>query len=380
MTEKVNILIVDDRLESLLSLESMLADLGQNIVRSGHGYDALRAALQQDFAVIVIGVDMPWVDGLLTAEVIRRQQESRDVPILFLVDADSAEHQVFRGNSLGSMDYLVRPVPSEILRAKVQVFIELYKLRQDRKRLSSELQRAKHDRDEFLSTLSHELRTPLNAIIGWVQVLRSKRVDEVTMARAMEALERNAKAQANIVQDMLDLSRIITGGLHLDFQLVEFESSIAAAVDAVRPTADAKRVQLNVRMERSGTLIAGDAHRLQQIVWNLLSNSVKFTPAGGAISVQLQRDDTHLRLSVSDTGRGIDPRFLPFVFDRFRQGDGAVRSHGGLGLGLSIARQLVEMHGGLIEASSEGEGKGATFMVYLPIREILPAAVTANAG
>jgi signal transduction histidine kinase len=247
----------------------------------------------------------------------------------------------------------------------------------DNARLYREAQEANRAKDEFLATLSHELRTPLNAILGWAQILRKKHVDGLTIERAFEAIERNAKAQAELIEDMLDVSRIITGRLRLELRPVELFTPVEAALDAVRPAAEAKGVRLESRIFPKAGVILGDPHRLQQIVWNLLSNAVKFTPAGGSVCVSAQRLDTHLRLTVSDTGKGIHPQFLPHVFDRFRQAENTIsRTHGGLGLGLSIARHLVELHGGSIDASSGGEGRGATFTVTFPIREIYPIAAS----
>jgi PAS domain S-box-containing protein len=245
-------------------------------------------------------------------------------------------------------------------------------------RLYREAQEANRAKDEFLATLSHELRTPLNAILGWTQILRAKRLDEVTTNRAFEAIERNAKAQAELIEDMLDVSRIITGRLRLDMKPVGLPAAVEAALDSVKPAADAKDVRMECHLEPDCGLIMGDAHRLQQIVWNLLSNAVKFTPPGGHVKVTLRRVDAEIKLTVNDTGRGISPHFLPYVFERFRQAETMVnRTSTGLGLGLSIARHLVELHGGVIEASSEGEGRGATFTVTFPFREIFPVAANA---
>jgi signal transduction histidine kinase len=246
-------------------------------------------------------------------------------------------------------------------------------------RLYREAQEANRAKDEFLATLSHELRTPLNAILGWTQILRSKRLDEVTTGRAFEAIERNAKSQAELIEDMLDVSRIITGRLRLDMKPVGLPSAVEAALDSVKPAADAKNVHLACDLDHECGLMMGDSNRLQQIVWNLLSNAVKFTPPGGYVRVTLRRDDSDIKLTVSDTGKGITPQFLPYVFERFRQAETMVsRTSTGLGLGLSIARHLVELHGGVIEASSEGEGHGATFTVTFPYREIIPVAANAS--
>jgi PAS domain S-box-containing protein len=248
-------------------------------------------------------------------------------------------------------------------------------------RLYREAQEANRAKDEFLATLSHELRTPLNAILGWTQILRSKRLDEVTTARAFEAIERNAKAQAELIEDMLDVSRIITGRLRLEMQAVRLSEAVEAALDSVRPTADAKGVRMECDVSSDGGVISGDQHRLQQIVWNLLSNAVKFTPASGVVRIKLDYTDSEAKLVVTDTGKGISSHFLPYVFDRFRQAETMVsRTASGLGLGLSIARHLVELHGGIIEASSEGEGRGATFTVTFPLRDSVSSAAVQNAS
>ena len=248
-------------------------------------------------------------------------------------------------------------------------------------RLYREAQEANRAKDEFLATLSHELRTPLNAILGWTQILRAKRLDEVTTARAFEAIERNAKAQAELIEDMLDVSRIITGRLRLELQPVELSSAILAALDSVRPAAEAKGVRLECVLDPDAGVISGDPHRLQQIVWNLLSNAVKFTPSGGLVRIDLEHIEGEVKLTVRDTGRGISPQFLPYVFDRFRQAEIMIsRTSGGLGLGLSIARHLVELHGGVIEAGSEGEGCGATFTVTFPFRESVSLIAVQNAS
>jgi PAS domain S-box-containing protein len=231
-------------------------------------------------------------------------------------------------------------------------------------------------KDEFLSTVSHELRTPLNAILGWSQILRTNRVDEATMNRALETIERNARSQAQLIDDLLDISRIITGKIRLNVQTVELLSVIEAAIDTVRPAADAKNIRLQSVLDPAAGPVLGDSERLQQIVWNLLSNAIKFTPKRGRVQVCLQRINSHVEIVVTDTGQGISAEFLPYVFERFRQADSSItRSFGGLGLGLAIVRQLVELHGGTVHAESPGEGQGATFTVKLPLMAIGPKAI-----
>jgi len=235
-------------------------------------------------------------------------------------------------------------------------------------------------KDEFLATLSHELRTPLNAILGWVQVLRTGKLDEATSARALETIERNAKAQAQLIGDLLDVSRIITGKLRLDFKPVELPRVIDAALESVRPAADAKGIQLAVDLGPLAFPVLGDADRLQQVVWNLLSNGIKFNSRGGRVEVLLRESAGSAAIQVSDTGIGIRPDFLPYVFDRFRQAEGSItRAHAGLGLGLSIVRHLVELHGGTVAVDSAGEGLGASFTVQLPLRaELRETALPAH--
>ncbi|HJQ23020.1 MAG TPA: PAS domain S-box protein [Blastocatellia bacterium] len=235
-------------------------------------------------------------------------------------------------------------------------------------RARAEAESANRLKDEFLATVSHELRTPLNAIVGWSHMLRTRNFDTMTTGRALETIERNAKAQAQIVEDILDVSRIITGKLRLDVQPADLAAIIDAALDSVRPAAEAKEIRLQATLDPNAGPVSGDASRLQQVVWNLLANAVKFTPKGGHIEVRLERVDSHVEIIVTDSGEGISPDLLPFIFDRFRQGDStSTRLHGGLGLGLAIVRHLVELHGGTVTAESGGTGQGATFRVKMPL-------------
>jgi signal transduction histidine kinase/CheY-like chemotaxis protein len=227
---------------------------------------------------------------------------------------------------------------------------------------------ANRAKDEFLATVSHELRTPLNAILGWAHMLRANRLDQVTQTRALETIERNAKSQAQLIEDILDVSRIVAGKLHLEVRPVELATLVDAAIDSVRPAADAKGIILEAILDPRAGPVLGDPNRLQQVIWNLAANAVKFTGKGGSVQVRLQRAGAYVEVVVSDTGQGINSAFLPHVFERFRQADAtSTRSHGGLGLGLAIVRHLVEMHGGAVFADSPGEGKGATFTVRLPL-------------
>ncbi len=278
---------------------------------------------------------------------------------------------VARGRTLGAITFMIadserRYGTSDL--ALAQELAHRAALAIDNARLYGEAQAANRLRDEFLATVSHELRTPLNAILGWAQLLRDGKLDADGSCHAFEIIERNAKIQASLIEDILDVSRIITGKLRLDAEAVELVPLTEAAIDVVRPAAQAREIQLAVSLDPRAGSIRGDVNRLQQVVWNLLSNAIKFTPEGGRVMIRLERVDNNARIVVSDTGIGIKPEFLPHVFDRFRQADSAfTRKHGGLGLGLAIVRHLVEMHGGTVRAESDGEGRGATFIVSLPL-------------
>ncbi len=537
---KVNILLVDDKVENLLALEAILERLGENLVRATSGEEALRCLLHQDFAVILLDVQMPGMDGFETATLIRSRGRSRQTPIIFLTAFSTSDQMQFKGYALGAVDYLLKPLDSDILTSKVTVFVELFKktlaiqrqaaqltavnaeLKQSEERFRSlstcspigifetdiegycrytnpcyqaicgfstaeslgrkwlesvhpedqeraiatwsaylnagreysedfrfpsaednlrwvevrtsrmlsaqgdllgyvgtlediterkqaeevraqvireqtarqEAEAANRMKDEFLAVLSHELRTPLTSMLGWSKILRSKKLDETATARALEAIERNATTQVQLIEDILDVSRIIRGQLRLNLSAVNLISVMEAALEAVRPLADAKGIKLNTILDITLGTVYGDPTRLQQIVWNLLTNAIKFTPQGGKVEVRIEglkqgtevifpnpeiklsstagtlalNTSDYAQIQVIDTGIGIGSEFLPKVFERFRQADSTTtRSHNGLGLGLAIVRNLVELHGGTIVAESPGEGQGATFTVKLPL-------------
>ena len=426
MSQRVDILLVDDHEENLLALEAILVDPSFNLVRASSGRAALKEVLRCDFALILLDVAMPDLDGYETAELIRSRERSRQTPIIFLTANYRSDAQVFRGYSVGAVDYIFKPFSTEILKSKVAVFVELYQKREalkrqaqalllaheeledrvrartreladtnaalreevdERKRVEAERQvlleserraRAHAEavnrlKDEFLATLSHELRTPLNAILGWSHLLTSRKSDPGMVDRAIGVIRNNAMAQSQLIEDILDVSRIIGGKLRLKLRRVPLQEVIEAALDSVSPAAQAKAIEI-VRNIDALDPITGDYDRLQQVAWNLLSNAVKFTPREGRVTVTLTRQDDEVVLQVQDTGIGIATQFLPYVFDRFSQADGsATRRHGGLGLGLAIVRYLVELHGGTVRAHSEGEGRGATFTIELPTQLEIPA-------
>jgi PAS domain S-box-containing protein len=278
---------------------------------------------------------------------------------------------VARGRTLGAITFVMAEsgrrfgrddlAVAEDLGRRVGCAVENARLYRD----SLEASRLK---DEFLSTLSHELRTPLTSVLGWASMLTTSEYSPERLQRGLQAIQRNARAQAQLIEDLLDLSRIVTGKLRLEVRTFEPADAVAAAIETVRPSAELKHVQLTSVLEESAGPIAGDPDRVQQIVWNLLNNAIKFTPRGGRVHVTLQRAGAEVAIEVADSGQGIAPDFLPHVFERFRQADASVsRAQGGLGLGLAIVRHLVELHGGTIEAKSAGAGQGATFRVLLPV-------------
>lgn len=532
----VNILLVDDQPENLVALEAILGELGANLVKSTSGEEALRCLLQDDFAVILLDVQMPQMDGFEVATLIRHRQRSRDTPIIFLTAFSSNEQFMFKGYALGAVDYLIKPIAPNILLSKVAIFIELFKkteaLRQkteilqrqatqleaintelqmseERFRLLSacsplgvfvtdtegrcvytnpryqsicglaeavpeqswlgsvhpddsaiaqstwhafmadgqeysqefrvqagedssrwvsvrsarlvseqkqflgyvgtvediterkqaeianaqvireqaarqEAETANRMKDEFIAVLSHELRTPLNSILGWSHLLRSRNLDPQKTDYAITTIERNAIAQKQLIEDILDVSQIVRGKLQLHCQPLDLAAIAQTALETVRPAAEAKAIALVDNVQDTARLeVVGDALRLQQVIWNLLTNAIKFTPQQGRVDLQLSvvadLPETlakapeayapgYAQLRISDTGMGIDIDFLPHIFDRFRQADSSTtRAQGGLGLGLAIVYYLVEQHQGYVWAESPGVNQGTAFTVALPL-------------
>jgi PAS domain S-box-containing protein len=256
---------------------------------------------------------------------------------------------------------------------------------QEARKARQEAEFSNRVKDEFLATISHELRTPLTAVLGWIRMLRAGKLDPETQTKALEVIDRNVRSQAQLIEDLLDISRITMGKLRLDVRPVQPAAVITAAVESLRFAADARQIRIQTVLDSNAGPIAGDFERLQQVVWNLLSNAIKFTPKGGRVQIVLERVNSHIEIRVTDTGRGIRPDFLPFIFDRFTQSENvATRTHGGLGMGLAIAKAIMELHGGTITATSDGDGQGSTFIVNIPLmpmsREIPPDRVHPRAG
>ncbi|MCT7981929.1 PAS domain S-box protein [Laspinema sp. A4] len=291
---------------------------------------------------------------------------------------------VARGRTLGAISFAIAESGRRYKAEDLMLAEELARragFAIDNARLYRDSQEANRMKDEFLAIVSHELRTPLNAMLGWAQLLRTRKFDEATTERALETIERNARVQTQLIEDLLDVSRILRGKVALSLEPVDLSVAIASAIESLRPSAEAKQIQLIHNVTKSVGVVSGDINRIQQVVWNLLSNAIKFTPSEGRVEVRLKRSRNFAILEVADTGMGIAPDFLPFVFERFRQADSTTtRSYGGLGLGLAIVRHLLEMHGGSIRAYSEGTGKGATFTVTLPLLQRLQGNEAVQAG
>ncbi len=332
-------------------------------------------------------------------EALGQQPQWSDFPLVILTGSEAASDSALTLQALdevGNMTLVERPTrvitlvsaTRSALRARRRQYQvrehlnEEQRAREERSRLLEEAvaarsqaeaagaqsEAANRAKDVFLATLSHELRTPLTAVLGWARMLRSMKLDEETAQRGIQVIERNAEAQNQLIQDLLDVSRIITGKLRLDVRPVALAPIIKAAVESVQQAAEAKAIELGIESGTTSELVSGDPDRLQQVVWNLLANAIKFTPKGGSVRVKLEREGSDVAIRVSDTGQGIAPDFLPHVFERFRQADGSTtRTHGGLGLGLAVVRHLVEQHGGTVSVASRGEQRGSTFSVNLPI-------------
>jgi signal transduction histidine kinase len=374
----LKLLIVDDDDVDRLALKRTLARAGASgeFAEAADPIEALKQLRTTTFDCIILDYQLPGTDGLEVLKSIRATGVR--TPVIALT-GQGDEQTAVELMKAGAADYIGKgQLTPERLSRSLRHALALFRSEEARRQLLEREKAAREDaqaanraKDEFLATLSHELRTPLNAILGWVRLMGSGNLDQMTMQRAIEIIERNTRLQAQLIEDLLDVSRIISGKLRLDLRPAALSSVVEAAIESVRPTADAKRIDLEFQATVTADNVMIDHGRMQQVVWNLLSNALKFTPEGGRVMISLEASESAVTLRVTDTGAGINPKFLPFVFDRFRQEDAATtRAHGGLGLGLSIVRHLVELHGGTVAAQSKGEGHGATFSVTLPLAKV----------
>ncbi|HVL68637.1 MAG TPA: response regulator [Vicinamibacterales bacterium] len=371
----LRLLLIDDDTVDRMTVRRLLRQMRADAVveECTSGEEALARLSAGTFDCVLLDYNIPGADGLATLKALREQGHA--LPVIVLTGQGDEEVAVALMKA-GAADYLNKnSLSGERLERSLRYALALHRAEEERRQLLERERRAREQaqaanraKDEFLATLSHELRTPLNAILGWSRLLASGNLDAENTRRAIEIIDRNARLQAQLIEDLLDISRIITGKLRLDLQTVTVNSIVEAALESVRPSADARGISIEAELADAGDSILCDPRRMQQVIWNLLTNAIKFTPEGGRVAIALQRQESLVTITVTDTGIGIEPAFLPYVFDRFRQQDGAsTRAHGGLGLGLSIVRHLVELHGGTVEARSAGPGEGSSFVVRVPL-------------
>jgi signal transduction histidine kinase len=378
MTDPLQILLVDDDQVDRLAVKRLLQQAGihAEVEERTDPAAAVAAVSERTFDCVLLDYRLPGTDGIALLRELRTRGVG--VPVVALTGQGDEEVAVELMKS-GAADYLNKnTLTAERLERSLRYAMALFRADEERRLLLEREQQARMQaqaanraKDEFLATLSHELRTPLNAILGWAQLLAGGQLEESTARRAVQIIERNTRLQAQLIDDLLDISRIVTGKMRLELKTVTIQSILDAALESSLPTAVTKRITLARELNSPSDAILCDPARMQQIIWNLLSNAIKFTPEGGDVRLTQDRQDGMLTVAISDSGVGIEPEFLPHVFDRFRQQDAATtRVHGGLGLGLSIVRHLVELHGGSIEACSEGKGRGATFIVRVPVAPV----------
>jgi len=401
---KANLLLVDDQPANLLALEAILDDLGHNLVRARSGEEALRLMQETEFAVVLLDVQMPLMDGFETAKRIRRREQARHTPIIFITAYDDQRFPVDQAYALGVVDYLMKPLVPVILRAKVTGFVELFqkteqikrqaerlrqmerrefeqKLAEENARLRASerrLREADRRKDEFLAMLGHELRNPLAPVRNAVHVLKLLGNPDPNFQRSREMIERQVQHLTRLVDDLLEVSRITSGKIKLQKEPADVAAAVARAVETSQPLIEGRGHRLTVRLPDRPVVVEGDVTRLAQVLANLLNNAVKYTPDGGHIGVTVEAAGGEAVVRVRDTGMGIPPELLPNLFELFTQGDRSLaRAEGGLGIGLTLVKRLVEMHGGRVEASSAGPGKGSEFVVRLPA---LPAGTACRAA
>jgi signal transduction histidine kinase len=377
--QRANILLVDDRYDKLLALESVLAGLGNNLVLARSGSEALRLLLQEDFALIILDVSMPGMDGFETAALIRQRKNSELTPIIFISAINYSETHLSRGYSLGAVDYILAPIVPEILRAKVSFFIELHKKTEQLKHQAevetklawaeaarAEAEAANKAKDRFIAILSHELRTPLTPILFSSLVLSQDPNVPASIRRELEMIARNVRLEARLIEDLLDLTRIRRGKFSLSLEKLDADALLGAALGVCADELNDKQLVVRRETTVSKCSLLADAARLQQVFWNLIKNAIKFSPVGETITVRSSTPRPGWwRAEVIDHGVGIESSALAKIFEAFEQAER--NQTGGLGLGLTISKAIVDLHSGTISAASEGIGKGAAFTIDLPV-------------
>jgi signal transduction histidine kinase len=374
-TFRITILNVDDTEAMRYQKTRVLRAAGYEVVEADTGTMALRLVRELMPSLVLMDVKLPDMSGLEVTRQLKEDSATRLIPIIQVSATFVTEKDQKEGMRRGADIYLTEPLEPKVLETVVSTLLQLHRteaglretvLREQAARVQAE--EATRLKDEFLANLSHELRTPMNIIIGWAHLLRNGPLTEEQKIRAAEAIERAARSQAQLIEDLLDVSRIVTGKFRMEMQSVALGSVLKSAVDNQRMVASAKQIIVTLTLEVGDVVIKGDPDRLQQVFWNLLSNAVKFTPANGAVDVRMYTAGDEVVVTVTDTGIGISSDFLPHVFDRFRQADStSTRQHTGMGLGLAIVRHVVELHGGRVRAESSGTGAGSSFVVTLPL-------------
>ncbi len=393
-SDRVNILLVDDQPGKLLTYEAILSDLGENLITASSGREALEHLLKTDITVVLMDVSMPELDGFELAEIIRQHPRYQKTAIIFVSAVHLSDLDRLKGYASGAVDYVSVPIVPELLRAKVSVFTELYRKTREFERLNQELEQrvavrtaeleasmekqtelaerlreADHRKDEFLALLAHELRNPLAPIQNAVNIMSRPEADDADQAWCREVIERQVAQLTRLVDDLLDVSRITQGKIKLRLEPLDIVTIVHRAIETSQPLIDSQRHRLNVTVTPLPIQVLGDPARLTQVVANLLNNAANYQEEEGEIDLEVGREGEFAVIRVQDHGIGIAPEILPKVFELFLQGDLRpwVASRGGLGIGLSLVKTLVEMHGGSVSVASEGEGRGSEFVVHLPV-------------